>query len=337
MVQNVLMGIGAGAASAMLLASALGRSSAVPLVIFTGLPLLIAAIGWSHRAALLGVAVMCAILAIMFQNIPVTLTVATALTFGLPAWWLGYLALLARPNEATGGIDWYPVGNLVVWCALLSAATIAFTIPFIGFDEASVQATMRATFEQVFRLRSGTPADQPLTIPDVSDPAALIERLVVTFLPVATVIGAMVNLFNLWLAGIVTRVSGRLHRPWPNITAMRFPTYALVIGAVSLALWFIPGADIVGLIAGIFATATLFGYAVLGLAVMHTVTRGMKNRGLILGIFYAGLAMLCFRGLVSFGQGWPVVIVILIGLADALFNLRARLAAWRGLPPPAHT
>ena len=36
----------------------------------------------------------------------------------LPAWWLGYLALLARPAPAGASVEWYPVGRLVLWAAL---------------------------------------------------------------------------------------------------------------------------------------------------------------------------------------------------------------------------
>ena len=68
----------------------------------------------------------------------------------------------------------------------------------------------------------------------------------------------------------------------------------------------------------------------LGLAVMHAVTHGMKNRSFILSSFYFALLLLSMR------QGWPIMVLSLIGLADAAFNLRARLKALRG-PPPAHT
>lgn len=328
MVSNLLMGIGAGAASAMLLLAAVyGPSSAIVLVIFAGLPLLIAAIGWSHRAALIGVAVMALLLGLVLQSLLATVTIV--LTIGLPAWWLGYLALLARPSDSGNGLEWYPSGNLVVWCALLSAATVVLAIPFYGTDEASVQAAMRSAFERAMRLRAGTPEDQPVVIPGVSEPGPFIELLVIIAPLVSAAIGTAINLFNLWLAGVVTRVSGRLNRPWPDLPSMRFPGYAFAIAAVSLALSFVSG--ILGLAAGIVATAMLVAYAVLGLAVFHAITRTMKNRGFILGVFYVGLFMLSAR------QGWPIMIVTLIGFADALFNLRARFAAWRGLPPPART
>lgn len=307
----------------LLLAAAYGPSFAILLMIFAGLPILIAAIGWSHRAALVGVAVMAIVLVFMLRS--VSATAAIVLTIGAPAWWLGYLAMLGRPHEPSGGLEWYPSGNLAVWCAFLAAATIAFAIPFYGLDEASVQAALRSAFERAIRLRTGTPSDQPLTVPGVSDPGTLIDFMVALAPPMSAMFGTAVNLLNLWLAGVITRISGRLNRPWPDIPTMRFPAYAFAIAAVTLALSFVPG--IVGLVAGIFATAMLIAYAVLGLAVLHGLTRGLRVRPAILITTYAVLLL----------QGWPILIASLLGLADAAFNLRARLAAWRGLPPPAHT
>lgn len=324
MVQNVLIGIGSGAASAMLLlAAAYGPSFAILLMIFAGLPILIAAIGWSHRAALVGVAVMAVVLAFTLQSI--TATIAIVLTIGAPAWWLGYLALLGRPHETSGGLEWFPSGNLVVWCALLAAATVALAIPFYGLDEESVQSALRSAFERAMRLRTGAPADQPVTIPGMSNAGPFIELLVALAPLMSAAVGTAVNLLNLWLAGVITRVSGRLNRPWPDIPSMRFPAYAFAIAAVTLALSFVSG--IVGIFAGIFASAMLVAYAALGLAVLHGLTRGLRVRPAILISTYAVLLL----------QGWPILIASLLGLADAAFNLRARLAAWRGLPPPAHT
>ena len=43
-------------------------------------------------------------------------------------WWLGYLSLLARPVGANGsgdGIEWYPVGRLVLWAAIIGTLVVA--------------------------------------------------------------------------------------------------------------------------------------------------------------------------------------------------------------------
>jgi hypothetical protein len=60
-------------------------------------------------------------------------------------------------------------------------------------------------------------------------------------------------------------------------------------------------------------------FALLGLAVLHVVTRHMNGRGFILGGMYGAIAVL----------GWPVLAAALLGIADAAFDLRARA----GRPP----
>jgi hypothetical protein len=60
----------------------------------------------------------------------------------------------------------------------------------------------------------------------------------------------------------------------------------------------------------------LLAYAVLGLAVMHAITRGMTSRPFALGGLYA--AVIIF--------GWPMLLLSMLGLADTAFDLRGRAA-----------
>src|SRR5882724_2709092 len=101
MMQIVLIGLGAGAASALLFASIVsGTTLAFLLANFAQLPIMIAAIGWTHLAGL-------AALLIASAGLTVALGGSIAFVFfigiGLPAWWIGYLALLARggPDAST--------------------------------------------------------------------------------------------------------------------------------------------------------------------------------------------------------------------------------------------
>ena len=49
---------------------------------------------------------------------------------GIPAWWLGYLVMLARPLAAAGNgqeqqpLEWYPIGRIVMWAAILAAMVV---------------------------------------------------------------------------------------------------------------------------------------------------------------------------------------------------------------------
>src|SRR6266576_1040447 len=95
MMQIVLIGLGAGAAAALLFASvASGSLISILLFYLAPLPILIAALGWSHWAALIAACAAAAGLALIFGGF---FFVAFLLGVGLPAWWLGYLALLGRP------------------------------------------------------------------------------------------------------------------------------------------------------------------------------------------------------------------------------------------------
>src|ERR1044071_3271897 len=115
MMQILLIGVGAGAASGLLFASiASGSPLSFVLANFAQLPILLAAIGWTHLAGLSA-----ALIASLGLAVATTGSVAIAflLGIGLPAWWIGYLALLARPAPGSdpADIEWYPVGRIVGW------------------------------------------------------------------------------------------------------------------------------------------------------------------------------------------------------------------------------
>jgi hypothetical protein len=62
---------------------------------------------------------------------------------------------------------------------------------------------------------------------------------------------------------------------------------------------------------------------VLGFAVLHTITQGLRIRPFLLGLAYAAVFLI----------QWPILAVCLLGLIDTAFDLRGRVARKRG--PPA--
>jgi hypothetical protein len=305
MIQLVLVGLGAGAAAALLFASvASGSIAAVVLFYLAPLPIAIAALGWGHLSGLIAAAVATTVVAVLsgifFIAVPV-------IAFG--AWWLGYLALLARPasNGGDGGaLEWYPVGRLVLWAALLGTLVVAAAVPNFGTDQESLQAALRKTYERILR-------DQ-----------ALIDVLVVAVPPAAAVFSTVTNLFNLWLAARIVRISGRLARPWPDLAALSLPPVSAGLLAAAIAGSFLP--DLVGVLFGAFAASLLMAFAVLGFAVLHAITRGMSSRAIVLAGVY-GLTIVF---------GWPVLAMSLLGLAEIVLNIRGRVARKRG-PPSLRT
>jgi len=317
----VLIGLGAGAASALLFASiASGSPLSFALANFAQLPIMLAAIGWTHLAGLLAALVAAAGLAIATTG---SVAVAFLLGIGLPAWWIGYLVLLARPAPGPdpAAVEWYPVGRIVVWTALAAALIVLITMLRYGFDAGQVQAGLRRELERALRFLSGSPANSPLQLPSVKDPERLLDILVLIVPPMKAVALTTTSLLNLWLAALIVRISGRLKRPWPQIAQMTFPPFAATALAIAVAGTFLP--DLIGLASGVFTASLLLAYALLGLAVLHAVTLGVTGRGFMLTGLYFSVGLF----------GWPIVLMSLLGLVETMVALRARVA--RRKPPSA--
>ena len=318
MVQIILIGIGAGLATALLFASlASGSPFAVLLFYLSPLPILIAGIGWSYWAGLTAALSSAFSLAFVFGPF---FSLAFFLGVGLPAWWLGYLALLARPAERAtpDGLEWYPVGRIVLWTAIIGAVTVVASIPFFGTDAESFHANLRAAIETALGLGPGTPgADRGrnrIIDPDVL--AALAPPMVASL---TTIILSV----NLWLAARIVKLSGQLRRPWPELPLIVFPPLASAFLAAAIAGIFLPG--LLGIVSDIVAATLMIAYAFVGFAVLHVITRGIGSRAFVLTGVYA--AVIIF--------GWPALILSVLGLADTVLDLRGRAARKRG-PPTLH-
>jgi hypothetical protein len=321
MIQIAIIGIGAGAAAALLFASVTsGSLLSIPLFYLAPLPIMIAGLGWSHWAAMTAALAGALGLGAVFGTV---FLLAFAAGAGLPAWWLGYLAMLARPvvagNDAGQGpasFEWYPPGRLVIWAAALGILVVIIAIPNFGVDADSFRAGLRDALTAVLRA-NGTPGKT------ASNPERLIEFLVNVIPPAAAVLATITNLLNLWLAARVVKFSGRLARPWPSLSSMSFPPLTTAVLAAAIVLSFLDG--MLGIVGGVVAASLLLVYGVLGFAVLHAITQGTSARPFVLSITYAGVILL----------GWPMLALCLLGLVDTAIGLRKRVSAKRS--PPTHS
>src|SRR2546428_1974081 len=127
MLKTVLVGVGAGATAALLFAVASGTALSLLLALLAPLPILIVALGWSPVASLVASISAAAMLGAAL-GFPISL--GFLLGVGVPAWWLGYLSLLARParNGAAANLEWYPAGRLVLWAAVLGTVMVVVSL-----------------------------------------------------------------------------------------------------------------------------------------------------------------------------------------------------------------
>ena len=161
MIHFAIIGIGAGAAAALLFASVTsGTLLSIPLFYLAPLPIMIAGLGWGQWVALTATLTGAFAIGIIFGTVFLFAFLAVA---GVPAWWLSYLAMLARPAAAsTGngradvGLEWYPPGRLVVWAAGLAALSVIVAIPNFGIDAETFRAGMRSSLNAVLHLDAST-------------------------------------------------------------------------------------------------------------------------------------------------------------------------------------
>jgi hypothetical protein len=321
MLQILLIGVGAGGVAALMFAAlASGSVLAIALFYLAPLPVLIAALGWSHVAGIAAALLGSIALFAAFNSI---FAAAFLIGVGLPAWWLGYLSLLARPATTNGSenFEWYPSGRIVLWAALLGGLIVTTAIPQFGADAESFRATLKSAFERLFRAQSDTPANEPLKLPGVSDADQALEFFAMAIPPAAAALTTATLLLNLWLAGRAVDLSGRLRRPWPDLSALALPTHAVAILALAVAGSFLPG--LIGIVSGLFVASLAVAFAAHGLAVIHALTATVKGRAIVLTGVYVAIVVF----------GWPLLAIALLGLADASLDLRGRIARRRG--PPA--
>ena len=320
MIAIVLTAIAAGSASALMFASIIsGALISLLLFYLAPLPLMVAALGWGPLSATVGGIVAAIGLGAIF-GLPYC--IAFAVTIALPAWWLGHLALLGRPitSAASTGkgaspvapdLEWYPVGRILLWISGFAALTTMAALLTLGTDPAAINGALRRGLLRMLGPREVAPTGEAEQWIDA----------VVTIAPVAAAIVAMMTLtLNLWLAAKITATSGRLHRPWPDLKSAALPPMTLVALCVAIAFCFTGG--LLAILALIVTAALMVAYALTGFAVLHTLTLALKSRALWLGCTYA--IMLVF--------GWPLLAMVVLGLADAIFGFRQRYL--RARPPP---
>jgi Predicted membrane protein (DUF2232) len=320
MIAILLIAIAAGSAAALMFASIVsGALISLLLLYLAPLPLTVAALGWGPLSATIGGIAAATGLGAIF-GLP--FCIAFVIAVALPAWWLGHLALLGRP--VAGGVpagngaapvapalEWYPTGRILLWIAGFAALTTMAALLTLGTDAAAITGVLRRGLLRLLGPRNSASAGE-------------IEQWIdalVTIAPAAAVIVVTMTLtINLWLAAKITATSGRLHRPWPDLRSAELPPMTLAALSVAMAFTFAGG--LLAILALTISTALMMVYALTGFAVLHTLTLARKSRALWLSCTY--LIVVVFT--------WPVLAMVALGLADAIFGLRQRYL--RARPPP---
>ena len=82
---------------------------------------------------------------------------------------------------------------------------------------------LRDALMHILNVQTNVPADAGASVPGISNTHGLVDFLVVAVPPAAAIVATVTSLVNLWLAARIVKISGRLQRPWPQLSAMTFP------------------------------------------------------------------------------------------------------------------
>jgi hypothetical protein len=307
--KSLFLAIGAGLASAVLSLSVLsGSPLGLPLAYLAPLPLFLVALSQGHMSA--ATAATCGAVAIAGLINPIV-GAAFFLTTGLAPIILSRQALLWREGS-DGARHWYPIGRVLTVLALMTG--IAFLIAlalFAGEDGGLPGAVERQLIEAVaqFKTMAAESKDQVLSdaIETLRASTSDASRILPGTLALSWMLSVMLN--GILAQSILSR-SERNFRPTPVYGDMQLPRALSYGGAVALVISFVPG--VIGFAAGTLAAILIWPYFILGLIVIHVVSRRFSARFMLLASIYLILLMLA----------WPAALVAGLGLMDQWTELR---------------
>jgi len=217
-------------------------------------------------------------------------------------------ALLARIG-ADGAIEWYPPGLLTAWLTGLGLTSIIVTLLLLGGPH-DIPAEMREILAPVLdRLfDEGTPERSELA------------RLLAMIMPGIIVFFWMVmTLTNGSLAQALLTGFGVGWRPSPALAAVELPGWFLVLLLLAVTAMGLGGMmRFVGVNVIIILTLP---FCLAGLAVLHTIARRFSRPTVpLIGVYV-------LTGLF----GWPLLVVIFLGLLDTSLGLRRHVRLPRSI------
>ncbi|EKE78181.1 DUF2232 domain-containing protein [Oceanibaculum indicum] len=296
--------------AALYLSVVLGSPGAFLLAYLAPLPLFLAGLALGLTALLVAGAAAFVIVGLASGSL-----MAAGLYLGievLPVAVLVRQALLSRPvmaGEEGSGIEWYPLGRLTALLAAMAATVLVIIwLVFAGSEgglEAAVRTFLNAGLQGM--LQAGGAETGEIT-PAIALMAALFPGIAAaSWVVMIAVNGALAQ-------GLASRF-GRNLRPSPDMATLELPRALLVALVVAAVVGLVaPGG--LGYIGRNLLVVLGMAYLFAGLAVVHGFILKLAARQVLLVVVYVTMVLF----------GWPVLLVMLLGIVDQLFGLRRRFA-----------
>lgn len=280
--------------------------------LFTPLPLFIGGLSSGLYVMLLG-GVACAVLLAITGGF--WLSVGFAAMTAAPALWLTHLALQSRETmteDQKPTLEWYPAGHLLTWTMGMAAVALLFA----ALSTLSVEGGIRGPLITVLETVNQTELENALARANVPISIDQFLEVVADIIPAATAwYWILLITLNMWGAQKILVYLGRALRPSPSLPDIDIPQGVGLPLAVALLVYLIPGSFVPSeaqFVAATLAAILLLPYFLLGLAVVHAISRPWPWRHLWLAFLY----------LVMIYMGLPALILCLVGLVEPWARLR---------------
>lgn len=296
--------LGGGAVSALLYVSVIFAGvGALILGYLAPLPLFLVGL-WLGVAAT-GIAGAVGAVAVLAATGSILGLLGYVLTAAVPVAFVVRQALLARRTES-GDLEWYPPGLLLLGLTGFGIAAFFVAVVLALGEPGGLEGMVRRTLQGMARQ---------LVVPGASSPPpeavwlapALPGVVVVSWLIMTIVNGALAQ-------GLLMRF-GRNRRPPMRLAEMELPGWVVLAfaGAVAAAAMLPDGMDFLALNVALVLSLP-FGLA--GLSVVHAFANRQSAKVALLVGFYLFLFLF----------GWPILLLIGLGVIEQWIGLRRRWA-----------
>ena len=291
--------IGGLASATFFLAIRSGAPGAVVLTYLASVPLL--AVGLSQGLNLTIISACVAIISIFFGLYATAAGVYIAIS-ALPGIIVVRQALISRPGPNPNELEWYPIGLILSWLTSCGLLLLGFLIVYTMGEEGGLVGASHRMLDKVF-----------LALSKNNPQASNFIGILAIYLPgMLLSVWLLISVVNSALAQNFLCRIGHSIRPLPTYSAFELPNWMSLALATAILLSLIPGSlGDFGRNASPLLSTPFF---LLGLAVIHTLSRQLGARKVVLAGLYVLLLIV----------GWLSAVIVLLGVLEQWISLRQR-------------
>ena len=305
MQRQLIIALGGGIASALLLVGSLTGAGGLLLANFAQLPLFL--VGFMSGARSVVIAGAVGSVALLFVGGIETAAFYAGTTL-IPAWIIVYHGLSHR-FTANGATDWYSTGEIACRLAALIAifvSVVSLTVSGVqGGIENSISSFVETIIAQIVKMMALDLNSDGIDV--------LADRMTMLFPAVTTLSWLLMMVVNATLAQALLVKWGKALRPSPRYRAIEVPEWAYWAIVTAAAVKLVSSGD-VEYVAQNLVVILGAPFFLVGLAVAHSLAPRLKMPGLGLGLLYASFMILTLA---------PVVVAA-VGFAEQWVRLRER-------------